>query len=479
MFAETIRSLAAAVAGTVTGDATVPVTDVTHDSRQAGPGTLFVAIPGAHVDGHDYIAQAVGQGTSAVAVERPVSTTVPVLTVDSTRARLGKLAARVHGEPSKSLAVAGITGTNGKTTVAHLCESIFVAGGLRAGRMGTTGARSGDRHLETGHTTPEASDVQRLLATMRDDGVDAVAMEVSSHALALGRVEEVEFDVAAFTNLSQDHLDFHADMEDYFAAKRELFYRSPAAVIDLTDSWGRRLAAEVPRRVSVLAVGPDADIEAADVVASMSGSRFSLRLGGATRSVELPLAGTFNVSNALVAAGIADALGVPLDAIVSGIAQCPQVPGRFEVVRSPRGTIVVDYAHTPDAIELAIAAARRLASGRVIAVFGAGGDRDPHKRPLMGAAGCSADVAIVTNDNPRSEDPQKIVNDVLAGMPEDCEVVVELDRRKALELAVERSSPADTVLLLGKGHEPGQAFADRIEPFDDRREAARVLEVPA
>ena len=479
MSAETLRTLAAAVTGTVVGDASVEITDVTHDSRQARPGSLFVAIPGEHVDGHDYIDQAVERGASAVAAERPVSATVPLLTVDSSRARLGRLAARVHGDPSKSMAVAGITGTNGKTTVAHLCESIFKAAGFEPGRMGTTGAKAGDRLIETGHTTPEASDLQRLLATMRADGVDAIAMEVSSHALALGRVEEVHFAVAGFTNLSQDHLDFHADMEDYYAAKRELFYRSPRAIVAIDDDWGRRLVAELPARVDVVTVGEGGDIWAGDVEESITGSTFDLSLGAETRSVVLPLAGSFNVSNALVAAGLAEALGAPTDAIVEGLGNCPQVPGRFEVIRSERGTVVVDYAHTPEAIEVAIAAARRLVRGRVIAVFGAGGDRDPHKRPLMGAAGCRADLAIVTNDNPRSEDPEKIVDEVLAGIPDGCDVVVELNRRKALQLAVDRSGSSDTVLLLGKGHEPGQAFADRIEPFDDRLEAARALEVSA
>jgi len=479
VFAETLRSLAAAVAGTVTGDASVAIADVTHDSRQARPGSLFVAIPGGHVDGHNFVQSAIDLGASAVAVERPVAVDVPVLALDSSRARLGRLAARVHGEPSKDLSVVGITGTNGKTTVAHLCESIFLAGGLRPGRMGTTGAVSGDQIIQTGHTTPEASEVHRLLATMRADGVDAVAMEVSSHALALGRVEEVEFEAAAFTNLSQDHLDFHTDMEDYFAAKRELFYRAPRAVVAVDGEWGRRLISEMPRGVEAISVGEGAAIQATGVAASLDGSEFQLHMGDEIRTVRLPLAGSFNVANALVAAGLATVLDLSVEAIVEGLSACPQVPGRFEVIRSSRGTIVVDYAHTPDAIEVAIADVRRLASGKVIAVFGAGGDRDPHKRPLMGAAGCRADLAIVTNDNPRSEDPQKIADEVLAGMPADCDVAVELDRRRALELALHRSTPSDTILLLGKGHEPDQAFADRIEPFDDRLEAARVLELPA
>lgn len=479
MSAETLRSLAAAVAGTVIGDPAVEIRDVTHDSRQVRPGTLFVALPGANVDGHDFVDQAVAGGASAVVVEHPVPVSAPVLVVDSSRARLGRLAARVHGEPSLEMAVLGITGTNGKTTIAHLCESILAAGGRRAGRIGTTGARSGEHVIDTGHTTPEASDVQRLLAMMRRDGVDAVAMEVSSHALALGRVEEVRFEAAAFTNLSQDHLDFHDDMEDYFAAKRELFYRAPRAVVSIEDAWGARLVRQIPDRVDIITVGVDGDIRAEDVVSTLAGSRFALRIDGASLAVELPLAGSFNVSNALMAAGLARAIGVAKDAIVAGLRECPQVPGRFEVLRSRRGTVVVDYAHSPEAIEKAIAAAQSLTKGRVIAVFGAGGDRDPHKRPLMGAAGCRADLAIVTNDNPRSEDPQKIVDEVVAGMRADCEFVVELDRRTALELAVAQSTPSDTVLLLGKGHEPGQAFADRVEPFDDRQEAARVLEVPA
>ncbi len=479
MSGESLRSLAAAVAGRVIGNPDVVIDDVTHDSRQVREGSLFVAIPGDHVDGHDYIASAVERGAGAVVSQREIVTTVPVLLVDSSRARLARLAARVHGDPSRNMAIVGITGTNGKTTVAHLCETIFAAGGLHAGRIGTTGAGSGGRHIETGHTTPEASEIQRLLAMMRSDGVTAVAMEVSSHALAFGRVEEIEFRAAAFTNLSQDHLDFHADMEDYFAAKRELFHRAPQAVVSIEDPWGRRLLGEIPPRVETLTVGAGGDIQAADVDASLSGSRFNLRLRDDTMPVEVPLAGSFNIANSLVAAGVAHLLGCSLDSIAEGLAGCPPVPGRFEVVRGVKGTIVVDYAHTPDAIVAAIETVRRLTTGRVIAVFGAGGDRDRRKRPLMGSAACRADLAILTNDNPRSEDPEAIADEVMAGMSGPCEVLVELDRRRALEIAVERAGPVDTVLLLGKGHEPGQSFGDRVEPFDDRLEAARVLGVQA
>lgn len=479
MPAEPLRYLAAAVAGRVIGDDTVLIEDVTHDSRQVRPGSLYVAIRGANADGHDFVGEAAERGAAAVAVEREVACSVPLIVLDSSRARLGRLAARVHGEPSEDLAVVGITGTNGKTTVAHLCESIIAASGQRPGRMGTTGAKAGDRLVSTGFTTPEASDVQRLLALMRDDGVETVAMEVSSHALAMGRVDEVRFAAAAFTNLSQDHLDFHTSMEAYFAAKRELFQRAPRAVVVVDEPWGRRIVDELPPRVEVTTVGETAQIRATQVEASIDGSRFVLHLDGVEVPVSLPLVGSFNVSNALVAAGLCQALGIASDQIATGLRRCPQVPGRFEVIRSRRGTVVVDYAHTPDAIEAAVLAARRVTPGRVIAVFGAGGDRDPHKRPLMGAAACTADLAIVTNDNPRSEDPEKIVSEVMAGMPEGCVPEVELDRRRAIESAVDQSRPGDTILLLGKGHEPGQAFADRIEPFDDRREAARVLEVTA
>lgn len=479
MSGETLRGLAAAVSGRLVGDPDVAVRDVTHDSRQAGPGVLFVALRGATADGHDYLEDVVASGTPAVVVESEHDVGVPQLVVDSTRARLGRLSARVHGLPSRLLSVVGITGTNGKTTVVHMLESVFQSAGLTPGRIGTTGARSGARTLPTGHTTPEASEVQRLLATMVADGVEAVAMEVSSHALSYGRVEEVEFDVAAFTNLSQDHLDFHRSMEAYFAAKRELFFRAPRAVVPARDPWGERLVGELPPGVDVIRVGSGAAISAAEVDSSMAGSTFTLAVGSDETAVRLPLVGAFNVANALVAAGVATALGVSPDAVRVGLEQCPQVPGRFEVVRSPRGTVVVDYAHTPEAIEAAIEAARKVGTGRVLAVFGAGGDRDRDKRPLMGAAGCLADLAIVTNDNPRSEDPDDIAAQIVAGMPEGCEAIVELDRRRALELAVARAGPGDTVLLLGKGHEPGQVFADHVEPFDDRSEAVRVLEASA
>ena len=352
-----------------------------------------------------------------------------------------------------------------------------MAAGIASGRIGTTGARSGSSAVDIGFTTPEASDLHRLFAAMLLDGVESVAMEVSSHALALGRVEDVEFAAAAFTNLSQDHLDFHGSMEDYFAAKRELFFRAPTAVINIGDTWGERLAGQAPSSLDIMTVGLGGDLSARDVVSTIDGSTFTWLHGGSAGTARVPLAGSFNVENALVATGLALVMGLTPGAIEAGLAACPPVPGRFEVVRGERGTIVVDYAHTPEAIAKTVAAARQLTTGRLVAVFGAGGDRDRDKRPLMGAAACAADLAILTNDNPRSEDPEAIAEQVRAGMTGACDVVVELDRRAAIELAVGRANPGDTVLLLGKGHEPGQAFADHTEPFDDRAEAARVLEV--
>lgn len=475
MHPETLRTLAAAVSGRIVGDASVEIRDVTHDSRQARPGSLFVAIRGAHFDGHQFVTQAAASGAAAIAVETETDLSLPQLIVDSTRGRLGRLASRVHGRPSRHVRVAGITGTNGKTTVAHLLESIFAAAGLTPGRIGTTGARSAGRQIDIGHTTPEASDLHRLLAQMRDDGVEAVAMEVSSHALALGRVEEVEFAVAAFTNLSQDHLDFHRTMDDYFAAKRELFHHTDRAVINTSGEWGRRLVDALPDRVEVVEVGPSGNVIAETVTHERTATSFDLVTPAGRTRVRLPLAGEFNVGNALVASGVAFSLGLPLDATAAGLAAAPPVPGRFEVITSTHGTVIVDYAHTPEAIETAIQAARDVTSGKIIAVFGAGGDRDREKRPLMAAAACRADEAFLTNDNPRSEDPDEIARQVLAGAPAGCDITVELDRRRALELAVARCGPDDTVLLLGKGHESGQTFADRTEPFDDRAEAARAL----
>ena len=467
-----LAGLAVAVAGRLVGDGTPVVTDVTHDSRTAGPGVMFVAIRGHAVDGHRFVPQAVAAGSPAVCVEDAAAAGgSPAIVVPDTRAALGPLAARVHGNPSEHLRLVGVTGTNGKTTVTHLVESIAGAAGLSHAIVGTVGARIGNRPVPVARTTPEASDFQRLLGTMVDEGVDVAAVEVSSHALVLGRVAAARFRVAAFTNLSRDHLDFHGDMESYFAAKASLFEQADRAVVWVDDPAGAKLAASLPMPVLTVGWRKDAGVFARRIEVDFAGSSFDVAGPGGGRPVRLQLAGRFNVANALVAAGCAIALDVGWDSIAAGIAAAPSVPGRFELVDTGRGfTVVVDYAHTPDGVSAAVGAARDIlgGSGRVIVVVGAGGDRDRQKRPMMGRAAAQADLAVLTTDNPRSESPESILAEVAAGATGPGTVVRELDRRAAIHLALAEARPGDAVLILGKGHEQGQDFGGVVVPFDDR-----------
>jgi UDP-N-acetylmuramoyl-L-alanyl-D-glutamate--2,6-diaminopimelate ligase len=478
----TLDLLARRTGGRVVGDPATVVVDATHDSRQARPGTLFVAVPGLTVDGHRFIAEARAAGTTAVCVERlEADDRGPALVVPNTRLALGRIASIIHGDPSASLRVVGVTGTNGKTTVTHILEAVCTHAGIRPGVVGTLGSRIGGETVPLGFTTPEASDFQRLLARMVADDVDVAAVEVSSHALALGRVEGTWFAVTAFTNLSQDHLDFHADMAEYERTKASLFSRDRCgrAVIWTDDPAGARIAASTDVPVVTVGHGP-ADVQGVDVTCGLDGSTFTVVAGGERVRVALPLLGDFNVANALVAGVCAAELGVPWDTIADGIGTVRPVPGRFEIVETRRDcTIVVDYAHTPDGVAKAVAAGRRLLeSGRLIVVVGAGGDRDRAKRPLMGEAAAAADLAVLTSDNPRSEDPDRILDEVVAGAgPRGHRVVREVDRRLAIRRALDDAAAGDLVMVLGKGHEQGQIFADRVVPFDDREvvreEAAR------
>jgi len=469
-----LHELAGLVGGEVTGEATI--TDVSHDSRTVTPGCLFAAVPGFVSDGHDFLEAAVEAGAVAVCVSDSTRCPdgIPAVVVDDVRAVLGPLAAAVHGDPSRRIRLVGITGTNGKTTVSHLVESIASAAGLQQAIIGTVGARINGTPFPVVRTTPEATDFQRLLATMVELGVDVAAVEVSSHALALGRVDATRFRIGAFTNLSQDHLDFHDDMDEYFAAKRTLFDRCETAVVWIDDPAGRIIAGEAT--VPVLGVGfdQDADIRGDVVTMGLDGSTFEASGPGGGARIHVPLPGRFNMANSLIAAGIANALGVPWDTIADGIGRAAPIPGRFEIVETSQpATVVVDYAHTPEGITAVVDAARELVgSGRVIAVAGAAGDRDRAKRPLMGAAAATADVAVITSDNPRSEDPHSIVQEVVAGAGPDA--VVEVDRRQAIATAVDMANPGDVVLILGKGHEQTQEIGGEFIPFDDRVVAREV-----
>lgn len=450
----------------------VALDDVLHDSRNAVPGSLFVAIRGSNVDGHDHAAAAISRGSTAIIVERRLAVNVPQLLVVDSRAALARAAAVVHGHPSRRLPIVGVTGTNGKTTVTHMIEAVARSSGMTTGLIGTLGARIGIRELPLARTTPESSDIQRLFAEMVDARVDLVAMEVSSHALALHRCDAIHFRVAAFTNLSRDHLDFHGDMESYFAEKARLFSgdRSAAAVIWVDDPWGARLAATTPIPMVRVGFEAAADVSGSRLDVDARGSTFTLRAGDREARVRIPVAARFNVANALVASAACLESGIPFDDVCRGLETLPQIPGRFELVPGPwRFQAIVDYAHTPDAVAAVIKEARLLAPGRVLVLLGAGGDRDQEKRPLMGAAAATADLTFVTSDNPRSEDPAAIVAEVVGGVPKAAYLVVEIDRRTAIRTALGMAREGDIVLVLGKGHEQGQEFADGlVAPFDDR-----------
>lgn len=459
-----------------TGQIEVSVVDVTHDSRQAGKGILFVAIRGALVDGHAYVSGAVAAGSPAVCVDHLTGSTVMEIVVPDTRSALGPLAASVHGDPSQTMRVIGVTGTNGKTTVTHYIESIASSAGLSTGLIGTIHTRIGDEVVRSIHTTPEASDFQRLLARMRDNGAELVAAEVSSHALDLGRVAATSFAVAAFTNLSQDHLDFHGDMDSYRAAKLRLFddYEVGTAVVNIDDEVGREIARTF--HGSLLRVGADGEIRHGGLAPTARGTSFRLSTPWGSAEMTVPVVGSFNVDNAVLAAACSLAAGLSFDEVVSGLQSLEGVPGRFEVVSHDDPVrVIVDYAHTPEGIVEAVATARGLGGRRVIALIGAGGDRDQAKRPLMGSAVSRADLAIVTSDNPRSEDPAAIADAVVSGLDSSTESIVDLDRSSAISKAINAAGDGDIVLILGRGHEPLQEIAGEMRPFDDREVAREAL----
>ncbi|MGH8911820.1 MAG: UDP-N-acetylmuramoyl-L-alanyl-D-glutamate--2,6-diaminopimelate ligase [Acidimicrobiia bacterium] len=476
--ASPLGRLADAVGGEVIGDPAVTVGDVTHDSRQVGPATLFVAVPGFHHDGHVYVPAAVAAGASAVMVERDTGVAVPQIVVADTRVAMASVAAEVHGHPSSRVEVVGVTGTNGKTTVTHMVESIVAASGRVPGLIGTVHTRVGGRNILNTRTTPESPDFQRLLATMADAGAAIVSAEVSSHALEMHRVDATRFAVAAFTNLSQDHLDFHGDMEGYFGAKASLFdpKRSERAVVWIDDPAGERIRAGL--EIPFLTVGTAGDVSITERDVRVDGSTFRLSTPAGDCVVTMPLGGGFNVDNAAVAAACAMSLGLGLDGVAAGLSRFEGVPGRFEVVSGDDPVrVVVDYAHTPAGIVAAIAAARTVAAGegRVIVVFGAGGDRDRAKRPHMGAAAMAADVVFVTSDNPRSEDPDAIIDEVITGASGAARVRREADRRAAVRDAIGEAVAGDIVLVLGRGHERGQEIGGRSIPFSDRLVAREEL----
>lgn len=470
------------------------ITSMAADSRRVNPGGLFIAIRGLHSDGRAYIQEAIRRGAAAVVTEAndhatPGEVGVPVIGVRDSRLALALLADRFHGHPTQRLGLIGVTGTNGKTTVTYLIRSILKAAGHRVGLLGTVGYELEDEKLPATHTTPEAHVLQELLARLVEKGADCAVMEVSSHALTLDRVEGCDFDTAVFTNLTQDHLDFHTTMESYFEAKRKLFsglarasrkIRPKRAVINRDDAWGQRLIASAPVPVWSYGLDEGGDISAKDIRSSLDGLDFSAVTPIGSFRVRSRLVGRHNVYNLLAAIGAAIHLDAPAERIAEGIERLNSVPGRFERIDSGRGfSVIVDYAHTEDAVERLLQTVAELTPGRVITVFGCGGDRDRGKRAPMGrAAARLSDAVIVTSDNPRSEDPMRIIQEVEIGVKEGSalkktpvKVMTIADRRVAIEQALEMAQTGDSVVLAGKGHEEYQIIGDRIIPFDDRQVA--------
>ena len=471
------------------------VTGVTHDSRAVSSGSVFVAIRGRRSDGAAFATDAIRRGALAIVAETPApaDTPVPWINTGNARLALAELAAIFHGRPSERLAVVGVTGTNGKTTTTYLLASVFDAAGLPSGRLGTVTFRVGPSasdERDASHTTPEASEIQRLLATMIQRGCKACAMEVSSHALELQRVAEIRFAAAIFTNLTRDHLDFHGDMQRYFAAKRRLFEMLPSgapSILNVDDPRGAELAASFRPRLTY-GIDQAADIRATNIQYSLDGVAFEVETPRGRISLRSPLIGRPNVYNILGVVGVAIAIDLPSAAIVDGIAALESVPGRFQIVSGSADStrVVIDYAHTDDALKNLLETARALAPGRLITVFGCGGDRDRSKRPLMGAVAARlSDFVVLTSDNPRSEDPNRIIDEIKRGLAPTAEpgapkrpgtaFVTQVDRRRAIEEAVRMASPGDLVIIAGKGHEKYQVIGDRTLPFDDVEVARAAL----
>lgn len=470
----------------------VEIAAIHYDSRQIGRGDVFVAIKGATTDGHRYINAAVTKGAKVVVVEDDTAlpdsffmhTGVVKIVVPDTRKALAQMAANYFSHPARKLKLIGVTGTNGKTSTTYFIKAILEAQGMTAGLLGTVEYRIGDEIRSATHTTPESLELNKLLATMVDRGCSAAAMEVSSHALALRRVHGIEFSAAVFTNLTQDHLDFHRTMEDYFRAKKILFDGLSAdavAITNIDDPRGKAIVADTEAHVLSYGTSPAAEVRASDVSVSLSGSRFTVTYQQEAREVQTPLIGRFNVQNALAAYATGVALGIDRKTIEEGIARVQVVPGRFQYIASHEGWIaVVDYAHTPDALENCLRTIHDIMShdkrGQIITVFGCGGDRDKGKRPLMGRVATElSDVTVITSDNPRSENPEAIVRDIQAGCLPGTTVYTEVDRRKAIALALGMARAGDVVLIAGKGHETYQIIGDRRVHFDDREEVESFI----
>ncbi len=476
------------------GDLDREITGVTDNSQRVPQGGLFVAVKGTQSDGHRYLGQAVSAGAGALVVELGCASSgtldalgVPIIEVRDSRHALGVLASRFLGDPSQRLTLIGVTGTNGKTTTTYLCKSVLEAAGARVGLIGTVAYLIGSERMEATHTTPGAVELHGLFRRMVDAGSEAAVMEVSSHALALDRTAGCEFRTAVFTNLTQDHLDFHADMEDYFQAKVRLFAGlgpDGRAIVNLDDAYGTRIMEATRARVWTYAIDRPADLCAEDVRVSLEGVRFTAQTPSGAVALYSPLVGRHNVSNMLAAVGVGLEQGISLQTIAAGIAALTNVPGRFERVEAGQPfTVVVDYAHTEDALFRLLTTAEAVKAGRIITVFGCGGDRDRGKRPQMGRVSARySDVVVVTSDNPRSEDPEAIIREIMPGVETGLREagrgrsVVYADRRKAITEAIRMAQSGDLVLIAGKGHEDYQIIGKTKYPFDDRVVAREAIE---
>lgn len=484
--AKTCAELFKGLPCTIIGNPDEEVRGLAYSSNRVQPGDAFFCIVGTKVDGHSFAQDAIDRGAKVLVVERKVyladATDVTEVIVSDSRKAMARIASRFHDNPSESFSLVGITGTNGKTTTTYLVEHIASVAGMKTGVIGTVGVRVGDEQRKSSHTTPESIDLQALFGEMRDEGCDMVAMEVSSHALDLERTWGSRFTVTAFSNLTQDHLDYHRTFEAYFEAKARLFSPDYPAkrVICVDDEWGRELLRRCAVRdedIITCGFSRSAQIHPQKVEYFTTHTHLQVEVRGSRYELDYPLVGRFNVSNVMMALGIGIQLGISPDVVVAALDDAPQVPGRLQRVKveDDHGiSAFVDYAHTPDALQKAVGAVKALTEGRTIVVFGCGGDRDAAKRPLMGRAALEADYAVVTSDNPRTEDPLAIIEDILGGMAEadSPRYAVEPDRRKAIALALSLAQPGDSILIAGKGHEDYQLVGDKVLSFDDVKVAA-------
>ena len=487
--AKTCAELFRGLPCTIIGNPEEMVTGLAYNSSAVKPGDIFFCIVGTKVDGHSFAQDAINRGAKVLVVERKVyladATDVTEVIVSDSRKAMARISSRFYDQPSEAFSLVGITGTNGKTTTTYLVEHIASLAGMKTGVIGTVGVRIGSEQRKTAHTTPESVDLQALFGEMRDEGCGMVAMEVSSHALDLERTWGSRFAVTAFSNLTQDHLDYHRTFEAYFEAKARLFSKDYPAkrVICIDDEWGRELLRRCSvRDEDIITCGFErsAQIHPRKVEYFTTHTRMEVEVRGALYEIDYPLVGKFNVSNVMLALGIGIQLGISADVVIAALDDAPQIPGRLQRVNVPNDggvSVFVDYAHTPDALQKALGAVEALTAGRTLVVFGCGGDRDAGKRPLMGQAALDADYAVVTSDNPRSEDPLAIIEDILGGMAgaDASRYCVEPDRRTAIAKAIAAAQPGDSILIAGKGHEDYQLVGSEVLSFDDLKVAAEEL----